>query len=165
MENKGTTRNDYLERLNIVIEYIDNHLDEELELNRLSDISNFSPYHFHRIFKAYIGEPIGSFVARMRVETAARLLRSADIPVKEFAYSIGYEVPSSLTKVFRQYYSISPADFRTNKNYTIMKPSQLNPELKMKAPEIIEVPPKKAIYIRAAGAYDSVDYSGIWGRL
>ena len=75
MQTKTSTRDEYLKRINVVVEYINNHLDSELDLNKLADISNLSPCHFHRITKAFLGEPLGLFITRMRVETSARLLR------------------------------------------------------------------------------------------
>lgn len=165
MEHKIITKEEYLKRINHVIEYINNNLDKEMDLEILSEISNFSVFHFHRIFKAIVGEPIGAFIVRMRVETAARLLRYSSLPIQEIAYSVGYNVPSSLTKVFRQFYSISPIDYRNNKNYAIMKPLQPISDLKLTNPKVIELEPKKAIYIRLNGDYSSLDYSGVWSRL
>lgn len=165
MQRKATTKEDYAKRINIVIEYIVNNLDGEMDLDKLAGISNFSAYHFHRIFKAIVGEPIGTFVVRMRIETAARLLRYTSIPVQDIAYSVGYGTPSSLTKVFRQFYNISPTDYRNNKEYTIMKPLQLFSEVKLKSPQFVELKSKKAIYIRLQGDYRTIDYSGAYRKL
>ena len=74
MQQKQSTREDYSRRINIIVEYINNHLADNIDLEVLAGISNFSPYYC--IFKAFLGEPIKAFVTRMRGETAARLLRS-----------------------------------------------------------------------------------------
>lgn len=165
MQQKSITKEEYSKRINTVIEYIANNLDKEMELSVLSEISNFSPYHFHRIFRAIVGEPIGAFIVRLRVETAARLLRYSSMPVQDIAYSVGYSVPSSLTKVFRQFYDISPTDYRNNKNYVIMKPLQLATDTDMKAPKIVETEPKQAIYVRLTGDYKTIDYCGAFTKL
>ena len=47
--------------------------------------------------KAFLGEPLGAYILRVRLETAARLLRYSDLTVEQIAYSIGYEVPSYLS--------------------------------------------------------------------
>ena len=120
MQQRISTREDYSRRINIVVEYINNHLAGEIDLETLAGVSNFSPYHFHRIVKAFLGEPIGAFITRMRVETAARLLRYTDMPVQDIAYRVGYDVPSSLSKVFKQFYNISPIDYRNNKTYMLL---------------------------------------------
>lgn len=165
MQQKTITKEDYNRRINIVIEYVKNNLDKDIYLETLSEISHFSPFHFHRIFKAIVGEPIGMFVVRMRVETAARLLRYTSFPIQDIAYSVGYDVPSSLSKVFKQFYNISPIDYRNNKNYAIMKPLQLNPDLKLKQPKLVELEEKQIAYIRLAGDYSTLDYCSVWGRL
>jgi AraC family transcriptional regulator len=101
MQQRLSTREDYSRRINIIVEYINNHLADDIDLEMLASISNFSPYHFHRITKAFLGEPIGAFVTRLRVETAARLLRYGDMPIQNIAYRVGYDVPSSLSKAFK----------------------------------------------------------------
>jgi AraC family transcriptional regulator len=165
MQNKLTTREEYLCRINIVTEYIGNHLDEKLDLCKLADLSNLSPFHFHRITKAFLGEPIGAYITRMRVETAARLLRYTELPVQDVAFSVGYEMPSSLSKVFNQYYGISPIEFRNNKNFTIMKPALINPALNLKAPKILDLEDQHVIYVRHTGDYSSLDFCGAWTKL
>ncbi len=165
MERKTSTKEDYTKRINIVIEYIGNHLNNEMDLKELAEISNFSEYHFHRIFKAIIGESIGAFVVRMRVETAARLLRYTTLSVQDIAYNVGYGAPSSLTKVFRQFYNISPTDYRNNKSYRIMKPLQTSSDIKLKDPKVVELEPKKAIYVRLQGNYQTIDYGGAFSKL
>lgn len=160
MQQRTETKEDYQERINLTVEYINNHLGEEIDLNTLAEIAGFSPFHFHRIMRAFLGEPIGAFIMRMRVETAAKLLRYTDIPVQEIAWRVGYEVPSSLSKIFKQFYQVSPNEYRNNKNHIIMKPVLPKPELKLKAPRIIELETKKAIYIRLTGNYMNNDYGG-----
>ena len=76
METKKTTREEYQKCVNAVVDYINLHLGEEIDLKSLAKISHFSPFYFHRIMKAFLGEPIGTFIVRTRTETAARLLRS-----------------------------------------------------------------------------------------
>ena len=49
MEQKLTTKEEYLKRINVIVEYINNHLDENIDLGMLAEMSGFSPWHFHRI--------------------------------------------------------------------------------------------------------------------
>lgn len=164
MQQKKTTWEEYQKCVNAVIEYINQHLGEEIDLKSLARISNFSPFYFHRIMRAFLGEPIGTFIVRTRAEAAARLLRYSDVPVTEIAYRIGYSSPSSLSKVFRQFYGISPIEYRNNKNFVIMKPAIISPDLELKS-EIRNVEARNVIYIRLQGDYKLNDYGGTWGRL
>ena len=152
MQQKKTTKEEYQKCVNVVVEYINQHLGEEIDLKSLAKVSNFSPFYFHRIMKAFLGEPIGTFIVRTRTEAAARLLRYSDIPIADIAYRIGYSSPSSLSKVFRQFYGISPLEYRNNKNFVIMKPAIIRPDLELKS-EIKSIPARNVIYIRLSGDY------------
>lgn len=164
METKKTTREEYQKCVNAVVDYINLHLGEEIDLKSLAKISHFSPFYFHRIMKAFLGEPVGTFIVRTRTETAARLLRYTDLPIADIAYRIGYSSSSSLSKVFKQFYGISPLEYRNNKNFVIMKPAIILSELKLKR-EIKELPVRNMIYIRLFGDYKLNDYCGTWMRL
>ena len=96
MQQKKTTKEEYQKCVNVVVEYINQHLGEEIDLKSLAKVSNFSPFYFHRIMKAFLGEPIGTFIVRTRTEAAARLLRYSNIPIADIAYRIGYSSPSSI---------------------------------------------------------------------
>ncbi len=165
MNQRPSTKEEYQKQVNIIVEYINDHLGEELDLNILADKANFSPFHFHRIMKAFLGESLGAYIMRLRVETAARLLRYTELPIQDIAYRLGYDVPSSLSKAFKSFYGISPKEFRNNKTYTIMKPSLLNEDLKLKAPKIQDLESKKAIYIQLIGEYSNLDFEGTWTKL
>lgn len=165
MTTRPRTKEEYHKQINIIVEYICNHLDEAIDTGLLAEMSGFSPWHFHRIMKAFLGEPIGAFILRKRLETAARLLRYTDLPITDIAYHIGYETPSSLSKQFRQFYDISPNGFRNNKNYVIMKPEQINPNLCIDGPTVKTLSPQPVIYIRLSGAYMNNDYCAAWKKL
>ena len=165
MKTKESTKEDYLKRINEIVEYINNHLNEEMDLKKLAEISCFSTFHFHRIFKAFQHETLATYITRVRVETAARLLRYTELPIETIAYNVGYEVPSSLSKAFKQFYDISPITYRNNKNYFIMKRTDLNPDLKLKAPKFVDMESKQVIYIRLMGAYSDLDFPGTFAKL
>lgn len=165
MQKNESQKQTYQYRLNQVVEYINNNLDKEMDLAALAKISHFSPYHFHRLFRGMMGEPVGAFIVRTRVETAARLIRYTSLSIEEICYKVGYNVPSSLTKVFKQFYGISPTEYRNNKNYVIMRPEKTNETLNIKGPKFITLKPKQAIYVRLAGEYSQLDFGGAWQRL
>lgn len=164
MEGKKTTQKEYQKCVNAVVDYINLHLGEEIDLKSLARISHFSPFYFHRIMKAFLGEPIGTFIVRTRTEAAARLLRYSSTSISDIAYRIGYASPSSFSKIFKQMYGISPTEYRNNKNYVIMKPAIIKPDLELKK-EIRELPQRNVIYIRLFGDYKLNDYAGTWMHL
>src|ERR1039457_7285050 len=69
-------RAEYERRLHRVLAHIDTHLGEPIDLARLARVANFSVFHLHRIFSAHVGETLGSYLTRRRVEQAAARLAS-----------------------------------------------------------------------------------------
>lgn len=162
---KNITYNDYIQRINKVVAYINNHLDETLDLKTLANEAALSDFHFHRIFKALKGEAIGGYITRLRLEATARLLRYTALTIEEIAFNIGYETPASLSKAFKKQYGISPTEYRTNKDTYIMKKEIINPNLALKAPKIVILEPKNLIYVALTGAYGSLDYGKAYEQL
>ena len=162
---KNITYNDYVQRINKVVAYINNHLDETLDLKTLANEAALSDFHFHRIFKALKGEAIGGYITRLRLEATARLLRYTALTIEEIAFNIGYETPASLSKAFKKQYGISPTEYRTNKDTYIMKKEIINPDLALKTPKIVTLEPKNLIYVALTGAYGSLDYGKAYEQL
>ncbi|MGP1420249.1 MAG: AraC family transcriptional regulator [Tannerella sp.] len=160
-----TIRQDYIRRINKVVEYINSHLDEKIDLKTLAGISNFSEFHFHRIFKAFKKESLAAYVTRLRVESSAVLLRYSDLPIEQIAENVGYEMPSSLSKSFRKFYGVSPSEYRNNKNLHLMARENPFTEMKLKAPKIIDLPPKQIIYVALTGAYGTLNYDEAYAKL
>ena len=162
---KNITYNDYVQRINKVVAYINNHLDETLDLKTLANEAALSDFHFHRIFKALKGEAIGGYITRLRLEATARLLRYTALTIEEIAFNIGYETPASLSKAFKKQYGISPTEYRTNKDTYIMKKEIINPDLALKTPKIVTLEPKNLIYVALTGAYGSLEYGKAYEQL
>jgi len=156
---KGTeeTIKDYQVRINKVLVYVNEHLDEKMELKKLAELSNFSIFHFHRIFRAYLNEPLGSFVHRLRLDRAAKLLEFTQDPINEIAYQVGFDVPSSLNKTFKKRFGVTPAAFRTTKKalipFDFIQFKNDLMELNLK-PQIKLVKEKKVIYVQVVGKYE-----------
>ena len=162
---KNITYNDYVQRINKVVAYINNHLDETLDLKTLANEAALSDFHFHRIFKALKNEAIGGYITRLRLEATARLLRYTALTIEEIAFNIGYETPASLSKAFKKQYGISPTEYRTNKDTYIMKKEIINPDLALKTPKIVTLEPKNLIYVALTGTYGSLDYGKAYEQL
>ncbi|WP_299367393.1 GyrI-like domain-containing protein [Winogradskyella sp.] len=165
MAAASQTRHIYQEQLNTVVEYINNHLDSKIDIAQLAKLSHFSPFHFHRITRALLGEPIGAYIARERLETAARLLRYSDNSIETIAYSVGFETPSSLSKAFKNYFGISPSAHRNKKNVLIKKQNTMTTKLNIKKPKILDIEDQNCLYYTMYGDYQSLDYASAWKKL
>jgi len=119
------SQQEYIYRINKVVDYIETHLDEELTLEVLSGVANFSPYHFHRIFTIFTGETLNDFVKRARLEKAGRLLLTDnDRPVNEIADYCGFRNFPVFCRNFREWFGMSAQKFRENKRSEFSKNGQ-----------------------------------------
>ncbi|MFD2204784.1 AraC family transcriptional regulator [Kiloniella antarctica] len=114
---KPLTRIDYERRLQRVLGYIRQHLDQELNLAQLADIAHFSPYHFHRIFRGLVGENLGSHVKRLRMERAASDLLYTQQSVTEAAFDAGFETPESFSRAFKKSFGVTPSRYRKESGF------------------------------------------------
>ncbi|OBR93307.1 transposon Tn10 TetD protein [Clostridium ragsdalei P11] len=104
------------------IDYIMQHLDEEISIEDVANYCHLSKYYFSRIFKAETGESIYAFIKRLKMEQSAfRLKVEKDKLITDIGYDYGYS-PSNYSSVFKKHNNISPAEFRKGK-YTECVPN------------------------------------------
>jgi AraC family transcriptional regulator len=107
---------EYEKRMHAVVEHIDRHLDRKLDLDTLAGVAHFSPFHFHRLFGALMGEALGDYLRRRRLEVAATRLRAQDrVPVLEIALAVGFGSAEAFTRAFRARFGCSPTQWRKRK--------------------------------------------------
>ena len=106
-------RAEYTRRMNRVLNYIDRHLDQPLDLATLAGVANFSPFHFHRVFAAWMGETLGDYARRRRLEKAAFRLASAPTEsVLETALATGFGSGEALARAFKLKFGCTPTEWR-----------------------------------------------------
>jgi AraC family transcriptional regulator len=104
---------DYTSRINRVLDYIENNLEKQFTLDELATVSNFSKFHFSRIFWGMVGETPFEFIARIRLERAATMLRmNPHQPVLEIAMKCGYSDKSVFSRNFKSYFNTPPSVYR-----------------------------------------------------
>ncbi|MDC1105681.1 AraC family transcriptional regulator [Prolixibacteraceae bacterium] len=111
------TNDNYKRRVDLVLKYIEENLDEKLSLEKLSSIAAFSPYHFHRIFRCITNETLNEYVTRKRIEKAALELLHDKKLISDIAFKYGFEDISSFSRLFKQYYGTSPSVFIVQNPY------------------------------------------------
>jgi AraC family transcriptional regulator len=106
-------RQEYVARINRVIDHIDEHLGDELTLADLADVACFSRFHFHRIFSAMVGETIADYLKRVRLQAAAsRLVNNPRDSVTDIALACGFSSPSVFARAFRDRFGTSASAWR-----------------------------------------------------
>ncbi len=107
------TRAEYVVRVNHVMDYIERNLGARLTLDELAGVACFSPYHFHRIFAAMVGETLTQFIRRLRLERAAALLVAhPGRPVTTIALDCGFSSSAAFARAFREAFGMSASDWR-----------------------------------------------------
>ena len=117
----------YAARLAHVLDYIYDHLDEPLDIERLAAIACLSPYHWHRIYHAMYGESVATTVRRLRLHRAAGFLANGTMPIAEIAKRSGYGSLQSFTRTFGAVFGMPPAQYRNAGTHTRFRPSLVNP--------------------------------------
>jgi AraC family transcriptional regulator len=152
----------YEARMHRVLEYVDRHLDEQLELDSLAKVAAFSPFHFHRLFTAWFGETLGDYVRRRRLETAAmRLVAQPRLTVTQVALSVGFGSTEAFARAFKTRFGSTPTEWRqaqvSNRDQLNRKPDQAPPPVArnhepMKV-TIVDRQPTTVAYMRHVGPY------------
>ena len=113
MNQNNTLQIEYISRVDQVLRFIDENLDSDLSLEVLAQVANYSPFHFHRIFKQIAGESLNAYILRKRIEKMASVLMyQPTVGVTELSLQYGFNSNSSFTRAFKKYYSVSPTEFR-----------------------------------------------------
>lgn len=109
----STYKEDYIERINKVLNYINNNINEDLSLENLANLAYFSKYHFHRIFKSIMGETLNSYIKRIRMHHAFQAIRyKKDVSLTDIAYDYGFSSSSNFSTAFKNYYNITPSELK-----------------------------------------------------
>lgn len=182
MNVQEKSKQEYISRLNRVMDFIDQNLDQPLDLKTIASIASFSPFHFHRIFTFLVGETPGDYIQRLRIEKAAWRLREENpTTITEIAYSCGFGSISLFSRTFRKYFGLTPSRFAQtekpvyshNGNLFSKNGQMLRKNLKDDAAadtdlcfvesnqlyfmktniEVKEMPEMKAVYVRHTGPF------------
>ena len=95
-----------------VIDYIESHLNEKLDLEKVSEAVHYSKYHLHRMFTNTVGMTVHDYVQRRQLTEAAKLLVFSSKPIIELAFLCGYESQQAFSSAFKSMYKVPPAQYR-----------------------------------------------------
>ncbi|WP_130807616.1 AraC family transcriptional regulator [Senegalia massiliensis] len=166
--------NPYIKQINKVQDYIENHLDKSLSTKQLSQIANFSEYHFQRIFRVMTGESLYGFIKRIRLERAAyMLLADKKRSIIDISMSVGFSSQASFAKAFKSKYGISGSNYRktngivSKSDFVCQSFHEIDMSIEPLDIEIRNEKEIKLIYTRYTGPYkgDSELFSHLFNKL
>jgi AraC family transcriptional regulator len=170
-------RAEYAARFNRVVDHIQAHLGETMDLETLAGVACFSPCHFHRLFHGWMGETIHDFIFRLRVErAAAQLAYSPGKSITEVALDCGFSSPSTFARAFRAFHGVSASAWRQRNG---LLPTAARPPAPGPAPfagrafpvalkvEVRRLAPMHVAYIRHVGPFqeNSALFERLLGRI
>ncbi len=126
---------------------IENEVDS-ITLFEAMEYSGYSRFHFCRIFLAYTGESLASYIKRLKMQKAARKIQYHKESVTEIALDAGYATHSAFCVAFKEMFGVSPSEFKAEKIRNVE-------EFIMLEPEFITVEPIDVLAVRHIGAYSA----------
>lgn len=93
-------------------QYIEDHFQEELSLNEISEHCNVSIYYMSRMFKEATGENYSSYLNRVRIREAQKMIRKFDYPVKKLAEKCGFNSEGYFCRIFKQYTEMTVKEYK-----------------------------------------------------
>ena len=103
---------DQIENIITIIDYIEEHLAEHLNLDSIASAVHYSKYHLHRMFIKEAGLTIHDYVQRRRLSEAAKLLVFSEKTILEIALIAGYESQQAFSGIFKEMYKKTPNQYR-----------------------------------------------------
>jgi len=164
-------KEEYIRRIHKVQDYIEQHSGQPMSIEELSNAAGFSKYHFSRIFQSMLHESLAHYVNRIRMENALFLLaHRADKNITDIAYELGFTESAVFSRAFKNYYGISPKEYRKEyskncKEFFLLSEYNKNTVKKEWARELFPVTgqitienleEKQVAYVRHTGTYETL---------
>ena len=108
------------DKIKLVLNYINDHYSEDISINTLAELCEYSEYHFMRFFKKHIGLTCVQYINNLRLEKSSILLTSTNNAIMDVSLEVGFDNLSYFNKLFKRKYNLTPKEFRTI-NSTIFK--------------------------------------------
>jgi AraC family transcriptional regulator len=158
MALRQTTKEDYRQRLAQAQRFLESKLDDEVRPSEVARAANFSLHHFHRIFRAQLGESVMEHVRRLRLERAARELRTTTAPrLLDVGLRAGYQSHEAFTRAFVDRFAMPPSEFRAHGSARVEAFVRSFPRPPNTSPvELREVPSFRIAALRHVGSYAAV---------
>jgi AraC family transcriptional regulator len=152
----------YRKRFQKVLDFVETHLEDELTVDRLSDVAAFSKYHFHRQFSAIFGVGVHKYVQLLRLKRASYELAFRESRrVIDVAMESGYESHEAFSRAFKKSFGQTPSEFRDQPDWeswhaayrplTELRSQHMKPEFEVRDVRIIDFPETRVATLEYAG--------------
>ena len=111
-KNKNPITISNTDKIKLALNYINEHYSEDISINTLSELCEYSEYHFMRFFKKHIGLTCIQYINNLRLEKSSILLTSTNNPIMDISLEVGFDNLSYFNKLFKRKYNLTPKEFR-----------------------------------------------------
>ncbi|WP_370046800.1 helix-turn-helix domain-containing protein [Lysinibacillus sp. RC79] len=112
--------------------YVEENIHEPLTLENIARQSNFSKYHFHRIFQSSVGMTVTEYIRMRRLANASVALLHTSERILDIALYYQFESQESFTRAFKEVYKLPPGKYRRMMSDMIKNKEESNMETKVK---------------------------------
>ena len=109
---KVSKQREYVEKFNLIFEYINNNFAEDITLDKISDVAGFSKFHFSRLFKQFTNISFYDYLNQKRVKEAENLLLNPNLSITDVAMQSGFSSISTFNRVFKNIKECTPTEFK-----------------------------------------------------
>lgn len=102
------------------IDYIYDHLHENLTMAKLAELEGLNPSYFSKLFAKETGISVKAYIIRAKIDTAKNMIAHSDYSLSDIAFSLGFSSQSALTAEFKKITGLTPGKFRNQYNYKDM---------------------------------------------
>lgn len=102
----------WIENIGEAISYIEDHIMDDLTIEKIASHVYLSPYYFQKGFSMLCGYTVGEYIRQRRLTLAGSELVSTDSRVIDVSIKYGYDSPDSFTKAFVRFHGVTPASVR-----------------------------------------------------
>lgn len=95
-----------------ILDWIEENLENPLSLEKVSQRSGYSKWHLQRMFKKETGHSLGQYIRNRKLTEIALKLKESNEPILYLAERYGFESQQTLTRTFKNYFSVPPHRYR-----------------------------------------------------
>ncbi|MCP4607140.1 MAG: helix-turn-helix domain-containing protein, partial [Planctomycetes bacterium] len=172
MNSESGSKQVYKSRVDAAITFINENLSGNLNLEHIAQAAHFSPFHFHRIFAALVGETPHEFMNRIRLERAANMLiKMPSFSITEIALACGFSSSATFARAFKKHFGVTASTYRERGADLAVHPfAPLDPSDEGKRAPVLDVrvqtmPRFHVAYVSTLTGYKLDQINMLWTKL
>jgi len=157
-----------LDGMNQVVQYIEDNLQYDIELEKMAQLTQTSSFEFSRIFAFVAGVPVSEYIRRRRLSQAAYDLQMGKKKVIDVAMTYGYESPTAFTRAFKEQHGVAPsAVLKTEANMKIYPPLSFRLTVRGMEELNVRILSRDAFFVVGMSGYINIEaigssYASLW---